>query len=163
MALQIFDGLLVYVDTVSDQDVGGVKTFLARLASRAGSNALTMRPPAGEGESPTLYQRRPKGSTPHHGDAWSIGVVENFEVVSRGNGTNTVRLRISPRGEVRVGDGGSFFSPTINTATLKISDKDVFEIFQRKLTAIDTNTPLLVGATTETPKLRALAAGTSIP
>ena len=116
MSLQIFDGLLVYVDTVSDQDVGGIKTFLARLASRAGSNALTIRPPAGEGESSILFQRRSNGSTPQHGDAWSIGVVENFEVVSRGNGTNPVRLRITPLGEVRVGDGGSFFSPTINTS-----------------------------------------------
>ena len=124
MSLQIFDGLLVYVDTVSDQDVGGIETFLTRLVWRAGSNALTIRPPAGEGESSILFQRRSNGSTPQHGDAWSIGVVENFEVVSRGNGTNTVRLRITPLGEVRVGDGGSFFSPTINTATLKISDKE---------------------------------------
>ena len=108
MSLQIFDGLLVHIDTVSDQDVGGIKTFLARLVSRAGSNALTIRPPAGEGESSILFQRRSNGSTPQHGDAWSVGVVENFEVVSRGNGANTVRLRITPLGEVRVGDGGSF-------------------------------------------------------
>ena len=69
----------------------------------------------------------------------------------RGATAQTPRLRITPLGEVRAGDGGSFLSPTVNATTLKISDKGVFEISQRKLTAIGdaTNTPLLVDNTTE--------------
>ena len=60
-------------------------------------------------------------------------------------------------GDVNVGTGGRFYSPYINTEELRIANTNVYEIFQRELTAVSTNTPLLVDTT-----LRALAAGTNI-
>ena len=72
-------------------------------------------------------------------------------------GDDKPRLVLFPNGAVNVGVGGRFYSPYINTEELRVDTTNVYDIFQRKLTAVSTNTPLLVDTT-----LRALAAGANI-
>jgi hypothetical protein len=164
MSLQIFDPLQEpgasgdYVDLTSDQIVNGIKTFLARLISRG---FITIRPVA-EGESSILFQRMPDGSSSVTGDSWMVGqglwsLPRSFVIGSLGGDVNTPRLVITNTGDVQVQTGGTFFSPLINTPNLRIDNVSVNDIFQRKLTQVSTNTPLLVDTT-----LRALAAGANV-
>ena len=74
-----------------------------------------------------------------------------------GGGDDKPRLILFPNGDVNVAVGGRFYRPYVNTEELRIANTNVYEIFQRKLTAVSTNTPLLVDTT-----LRALAAGANI-
>ena len=164
MSLQIFDPLEDpgargdYVDLTSDQVVNGIKTFLARLISRG---FITRRPVA-EGESSILFQRLPDGSSSVTGDSWMVGqglwsLPHSFVIGSLGGDVNTPRLVITNTGDIQVQTGGAFFSPLINTPSLRIDNVSVNDIFQQNLTQVSTDTPLLVDTT-----LRALAAGANV-
>ena len=75
MPLQISDGLYEdeCVDLRTNQQVGGIKTFIDALISMAGANAITVRPLVGAGESSMRFQRMSDGTTPQRGDSWIIG------------------------------------------------------------------------------------------
>ena len=149
MSLRIFDGLCEdgeHVDLRTNQMVGGIKTFVDALVSLAGANAITIRPFVGQGESSLRLQRMSDGSEPQHGDTWVIaqgawGSTRCLVLGPVGGGDDKPRLILFPNGDVNVGAGGRFYSPYINTEELRIVNTNVFDIFQRKLTAIDTNTP----------------------
>ena len=76
---------------------------------------------------------------------------------SLGGYVNTPRLVITNTGDVKVPIGGSFYRPVVNATNLRIDNVSVNDIFQRKLTQVSANTPLLVDTT-----LRALAAGANV-
>ena len=67
MSLVIFDGLYgedEYVDLRTNQQVGGIKTFIDALISMAGPDAITIRPLVGQGESSMRFQRMSDGTNP---------------------------------------------------------------------------------------------------
>ena len=126
MSLQIFDGLYSEdecADLRTNQQVGGIKTFIDALMSMAGSNAITIRPLVGAGESSMRFQRMSDGSTPQHGDSWIIGQgpwgsARNFVIGSLGGGDDKIRLTIFPDGNIDVGANGRLFSPKLHTDEL---------------------------------------------
>ena len=93
MSLHIFDGLYEgeHVDLRTNQQVGGIKTFIDALISMAGANAITIRPLVGAGESSMRFQRMSDGIAPQHDDSWIIGQgpwgsARNFAIGSFGGG-----------------------------------------------------------------------------
>jgi hypothetical protein len=121
MSLVIFDGLYgedEYVDLRTNQQVGGIKTFIDALISMAGSNAITIRPLVGQGESTMRFQRMSDGTTPQHGDSWVIGQgpwssARNFVIGSLGGGDDKIRLTIFPDGNIDVGANGRLFPKAV--------------------------------------------------
>ena len=167
MSLVIFDGLYgeeEYVDLRTNQQVGGIKTFIDALISMAG---FTIRPLVGQGESSMRFQRMSDGTTPQHGDSWVIGQgswssARNFVIGSLGGGDDKIGLTIFPDGNIDVGANGRLFSPKLHTDELRLKVNNtytnVYDIFQRKLTAISPafTTPLLVDNTADAPKILSL-------
>ena len=160
MSLQIFDGLYERASMWTCERIRWWE--VDALVSLAGANAITICPFVGQGESSLRLQRMSDGSEPQHGDTWAIaqgawGSTRCLVLGSVGGGDDKPRLILFPNGDVNVGAGGRFYSPYINTEELRIDATNVYEIFQRNLTAVSTSTPLLADTT-----LPALAAGTSI-
>ena len=132
------------VDISSAQTISGSKTYTLPIKVRIGGGSIEVYPRIGQIGTASIHTfRLSDGASPSMGDHWQIGqdlfvdqgfdfLTRCFAIASAGAGILTPRLYIDPNGLVSVMDGGSFYSPSIDTALLKINNVNINQTYQSK-------------------------------